>query len=169
MPPGPPRKPTKLKLIEGNPGHQRLNKREPQPIVPPSIPEPPEFLSAEAKAEWHRRAPELYRLGVFTGVDIAPLAAYCQAYGRWVKAEIALAEMSRVDTSMFGGMMMRTANGNHIQNPILGVAVRALEQMTRLAAEFGMTPASRSRINLPDEPDGNPLAQLLGLPPDRRA
>src|SRR4051812_32697332 len=56
------RKPTPaaLKLIQGNPGKRPI-RQEPQPERG-DLPEPPEFLAEDAKAEWRRVAPELYRL-----------------------------------------------------------------------------------------------------------
>lgn len=159
-------RPTHLKLVEGNPGKRPLNKKEAKPVVPLTMPDPPEFLNEEGKREWFRRGPDLLRLGILTEADVAPFAAYCQAYGRWHAAELTLIEMGRSDL-LTGAMLINTKGGNTIQNPMLGVANRAQEQMTRLAAEFGMTPSARSRINV-DELANDPLALLLGMP-DRRA
>lgn len=41
---------------------------------------------------------------------------------------------------------MKTPSGHVQQNPWLQVANKALEQMHKLLAEFGLTPASRSRV-----------------------
>ena len=47
-------KPTKLKILEGNPGRRPLNESEP---LPQSIaPECPDWLLDEAKKEWNRLA-----------------------------------------------------------------------------------------------------------------
>jgi phage terminase small subunit len=83
-------KPTHLKLLEGNPGRRPLNIGEPRPQA--KIPTCPAHLSPSAKAEWKRLAHMLHRLGVITELDRAALAAYCQAYGRWVEAERKLKE-----------------------------------------------------------------------------
>jgi len=45
-----------------------------------------------------------------------------------------------------GGLMIKTSNGNAIQNPLVGIANKAMADMVRYAAEFGMTPSARSRI-----------------------
>lgn len=60
----------------------------------PALPAPPDHLSVEAKLEWDRVAEELYRARILTKIDRSVLAAYCQAYGRWVKAETLLAKMA---------------------------------------------------------------------------
>jgi phage terminase small subunit len=52
--------PTKLKILRGNPGKQRLNRAEPQFKIEP-LSEPPKFLDKLAKQEWQRVALELHR------------------------------------------------------------------------------------------------------------
>lgn len=140
---GPKPKPAHLKLVEGNPGKRRL-KQEPQPTIG-EIPDPPDFLSAPAKEEWHRVAVELHRLGMLTIIDTAPLAAYCQSYGRWIVAERAIAKLAARDENT-GGLMVKTTNGNAIQNPLVGTAHKAASDMVRYAAEFGLTPSARARL-----------------------
>lgn len=44
-------------------------------------------------------------------------------------------------------LVVWTGNGNLIQNPLVGVSRRAAADMLRFAAEFGMTPSARSRID----------------------
>jgi phage terminase small subunit len=86
-------KPTHLKVVTGNPGKRQINENEPQPDL--SIPAPPPHLSDEAKVEWGRVCDQLYRLKLLSDIDRASLAAYAQAYGRWVQAERALAKDGR--------------------------------------------------------------------------
>ena len=78
---GPPPKPTKLKLLAGNPGKRPLNRREPQPRK--TTPRCPAWLGKEARAVWKRMVPELRRMGVLTVIDGEALAAFCQTYARW--------------------------------------------------------------------------------------
>ena len=66
-------KPTRLKLLEGNPGKRRINGQEPQP--PWTLPSCPAHLSPSAKAEWKRLAKTLNAVGLLTQVDRAALAA----------------------------------------------------------------------------------------------
>lgn len=143
---GPKPMPTHLKLLRGNPGQRPLSKDEPRPAMSRDIPEPPPFLIGYAKEEWHRVITELYRLKLVTSVDINPLAAYCQAYSRWRTAEERLADLAARDP-VSAGLMIKSAGGTPIQNPIVGVANRAAADMLRYASEFGLTPAARTRLS----------------------
>lgn len=142
--------PTKLKLVRGNPGKRPLNDKEPEPdgkLLPP-----PDHLSDEAKREWSRAGELLTRLGMDSGFDRAALAAYCQAWGRWVEAEESLRKY---------GVVVKSPNGYPMQSPFLAIANKAIEQMKGFLIEFGMTPASRTRVRAerPGEPD--PLEEFL--------
>ena len=113
-----------------------INQNEPKPEI--AIPDCPEFLSKEAVLEWNRISLELSVLGVLARIDRAALAAYCQVWARWAKAEADLNER---------GEFTLTEKGNAIQNPYLAIANKALKQMREYLIEFGMTPSSRSRIS----------------------
>jgi P27 family predicted phage terminase small subunit len=97
----------------------------------------PPHLSDVAAEEWDRLAGTLHEMGVLTIVDRAALAAYCQAYGRWVEAEQKLRETPT---------LFKTPSGYVQQSPWLGIANKQLELMSRYMTELGMTPASRSRV-----------------------
>ena len=140
-------KPTHLKVIEGNPGRRPLNKKEPTPSS--GLPSPPNHLCAEAKVEWRRVAKVLRAIGVLTTLDRAALAVYCQAYGRWVRAELALEKMAANDATT-QALLVRTKSGNLIQNPLVGIANKAMKDVLTSASELGMTPSIRSRIEIND-------------------
>ena len=78
-------KPTLMRDLEGNPGKRPINDREPR--APAGIPDCPEFLDDEAKAEWFRMVTVLKEMGLLSLADRSALAAYCTAYCRWVHAE----------------------------------------------------------------------------------
>ena len=162
MPAGRPPKPTHLKVIEGNRGKRALNHAEPHPAAPAAIPEPPDYLDAAGKTEWRRVAPELWRVGLLTIVDLNILGAYCTAFSRWFAAEQSLAVMAMGDPSTHG-LLIRGSKGTIIQNPLVSTALKSKLAMLRIAAEFGMTPAARSRIALGAAADGaDPLSLLMG-------
>lgn len=160
MKPGTKPKPTSLKLIEGNRGKRPLNRKEPR--IASALPSPPPHLTADALEEWNRVAVWLHRIGLLSEVDRAGLAAYAQAYGRWAQAERAIAKMAEKD-HLTGGLMIRTSNGNAIQNPLVGTANKAAADMMRYAAEFGMTPSARTRITA-EAPaqDADPADRFFG-------
>ncbi len=108
---------------------------EPQPPI--EIPAPPKHVTDEALEEWNRIAAELCQLGLLSALDRAALAAYCVAWGRWVRAEQAVAEL---------GELIRSNAGEAVANPHLAIADRALKQMHQFLTEFGMTPSSRTRV-----------------------
>jgi len=146
------RKPTPdaIKALKGNPGKRKLQ----LPAARVGMPKYycPAHLSGEAKKEWHRMLKTLTALGLLAATDRAALAAYCQAYGRWVEAEKKVAEV---------GLVAQTAAGNVIQNPYLAVANKAMEQMKGYLIEFGMTPSSRARVHAPNESNADPFEEMF--------
>lgn len=131
--------PTNLKVLKGTDRADRKNPNEPKPDI--EIPDPPDFLSADAKDEWSRITLQLKRLGLITQLDRTELAMYCQAYGRMVKYERIIAETDQ-------GELYTTKSGNTLTSPAMWVVNKSMEQCHKFLAEFGMTPASRSRIKV---------------------
>lgn len=157
---GPKPKPTALRLLDG--GRSATVSTEPVFTAPAEMPEPPFYLNTEAADEWRRIVPDLYTTGVYTSVDQTMLAAYCMAYSRWVRAEMDLDRMAAVDPTTHG-VMMKTTNGNAIQNPLVGVASTARRDMQRLAAEFGLTPSSRTQLTVDPNASRDATAQKWRL------
>ncbi len=81
-------------------------------------------------------------------------------YACWVQAERAVVEMGKRDM-LTGGLMIKTSNGNAIQNPLVGTANKAASDMVRYAAEFGMTP--RARVRLAVDGSGVATSKWTGL------
>jgi P27 family predicted phage terminase small subunit len=150
-------KPTRLKVLTGNPGKRPLNDAEPQPEV--VIPECPLELSPVAKREWDRLAAELVKLKLLTNLDRAALAAYCGAYALWAEATEAIQKY---------GTMVKSPSGYPIQSPYVSIANRQAEIMMRYASEFGFTPASRGRISTPSE-NSAPVFDLFNPGPKPQA
>jgi P27 family predicted phage terminase small subunit len=121
------------------PGSQVVRRRQTDPPQEKGrrLPRCPPHLNSAAAAEWRRIAKALQRAGVFTTFDRAALAAYCQAWGRWVEAEERLRETPA---------LVKTPSGYIQQSPWLTIANKQLELMGRYMVELGITPASRSRV-----------------------
>lgn len=141
MKPGPPKKPTALKLLQGTFRPGRAVDGEPAPEV--ATPEVPEHLSDLAKVEWGRISQELWQLGLLSRIDRAALAAYCEAWSDWVDASRMCASKDGQDRKV-----IKTLNGNFIENPYYTIKKRSMELMHKFLTEFGMTPASRTRISV---------------------
>lgn len=152
--PGRKPKPTALKILEGNPGKQKLNKNE--PIPPTAEIRCPKWLLPEAKKEWKRLASSLKAMGVLTPVDITAFAGYCQAYARWREAEEFITQH---------GSIFKTPSGYVQQVPQVSIAQQNLKIMQSFCTEFGMTPACRSRIVAADTTGAvdsdDPMEKLL--------
>lgn len=140
---GRPRKPTHLKVLEGNPGKRALPENEPEPT--PGAPEPPEWLRPAALAEWTRIVPELDTLGMLTKVDGAALAIYCSAVAEFEEADELLARFGPVVKGSRGPMT----------NPALRPWRAAAETINRMINHLGLSPSARSGIELPSEGAGD--------------
>lgn len=141
---GPKSTPTALMLMQGGKAAAKRDPDEPDPL--PIEPAMPKFLHAYAQEEWREIVPQLRLMGVIGLADKAVVAAYCQAFGQWRLALEKLALMVQ-DGDATAGMLIKTSNGNVIQNPMLSVANKAREAMVRAAAELGLTPAARAQIS----------------------
>lgn len=97
---GRPPKPTRLKVLTGNPGKRPLNYNEPRPE--PMVPDCPPELSPAGQGEWHRLVSEMGSLNLLTSLDRAALAAYCGAYALWAEATEAIQKCADVDGNSEG-------------------------------------------------------------------
>lgn len=152
---GPTKKPTNLKILQGNPGKRKLNENEPKfEIDEEALLKPPPFLGTYGKKEWKRIAPLILKNKLLTNADINTLAAYCQSYNRWVEAEKEV---------RIRGFTTETDKGNIIQRPEVGIANKAMENMVKFAKEFGLTPSSRVDLHAGNTEDvTDPFMELLG-------
>jgi len=144
--PSPRPTPTALRTLRGNPGKRPLPANEPHPR--PGVGRPPAFLDVEARREWNRIGRRLERLGLLTEIDGRMLAVYCVAYSRWVSAEDKIRE--------FGMITLSPDRRFPMPSPYLPIANKAMEQMQRAMMEFGMSPASRTKVStatVPSEED----------------
>ena len=146
---GPPKKPTAMKELEGNPGKRPLPR---EPHYPEGNLRPPSHLRGEARREWLRVAPGLAQVGVYQSVDRAALSAYCSAWASYVRAE---KECQKVGEWAIG------VDGVARVAPWARVRQMSLEKLKQFAREFGFTPASRTEIVDPrDVPEAYQLGEL---------
>lgn len=148
---GPRKRPTKLKILLGNPGHQKINQNEPEPRL--GAPGPPIWLDADARDCWWKIVPELDRLGLLTLIDGGALEGACVAYSRAVAAgRILDAE----------GLTMEIGPTHYKQQrPEVSIEQKSWSQFRMFCQEFGLTPAARTRLSVSPKQDRKHGADLL--------
>jgi len=82
----------------------------------------------------------LLKLGLLSKLDMASIAAYCVVYDRWRKAELKVRR--------HGELIVINSMGYLQQNPWLNVANKCLQQMKEFYAEYGLTPAARTKLHV---------------------
>lgn len=171
---GPAPKPSALKKLAGNPGKRLANQNEPRPRAKrPKMPahftptaggeiSDKDYAAQQkfyeiARAEWRRVVRELSAVpGLLTRVDADALAMYCETYARWVIASQKLATDGMVVE------MATQSGGKYIAaSPYMAIVNQCLKTMKQLLSEFGMTPASRTRIQVERPPEEDPFDEFL--------
>lgn len=122
------------------------------------VPECPEWVRGDARAEWDRIVPQLVAKFMVSPVDVATLAAYCMAYASWKHAEQQLSEE---------GQTFVDARGDIKIHPLCKVALAYLTEIRKIAGEFGFSPSSRRKIGAPPTASQDDGDLLNFLRPDK--
>lgn len=146
---GPQRTPTKTLKIRGS---WRANEPERKQEVQPetSMPGMPEWLSPPARRIWLRVAPVLARTGLLTELDGNTLARYCEAEAQYIQAKRYVDSLIKGtgDSVYESRLLIRTRNGNVIQNPAISLMKNASAEADRLGKQFGMSPSARAGLSI---------------------
>lgn len=160
---GRPPKPTKLKILQGTFRPSRAV-QEPEPEIFVVVPKPPKALRGpghkRAAAKWKMLAKELVALELLSALDLDALESYCLGYERMNIAEEALS-----DALLAGGSLtIKTPNGFEQQRAEISIISVARKECREFLVQFGMTPASRSRVAAKKKAAGpvDPMERLLG-------
>jgi phage terminase small subunit len=130
---GRPARPAALKLLNGRTADTDSGGRKVEAPVAlaRSAPEPPEWLDAEAAAEWDRIVPELARMRLLATIGRSTIAAYCTTWSQYVE----MVELYRLNRAAPREMM-------------------ALSKELRMwATQYGLTPSSEGSLHPPELPD----------------
>jgi len=142
--PGPKPKPIPIKKLAGNPGKRSLEARRALPAAGDPL-APKGHLPREGYELWNALAPRLIELGLFTELDRQTLEMMCLHYAYANKAERILRKE---------GLLASGSQGQDVKHPAHQMLLDHSRQFLRYAAEFGMTPSSRSKIEIAEkEPD----------------
>lgn len=116
----------------------------------------PSWLTPAEQSEWKRITRELRSMGLLTSADADAIAVYCQVAVRYQQATKEIQEK---------GLTVESPNGYPIINPALSIVNKCIMQMHKMLSEFGMTPASRSRIQVPEAATEDPFDEFLARRP----
>ncbi|MBM3496543.1 MAG: hypothetical protein FJX72_19830, partial [Armatimonadetes bacterium] len=133
---------------------------EPQPEVIIEVPEPPDGLLDAGRKTWERLAPELVKIGLLTVADLEAFFGLCMHWG--MAQELCDTILSHVDPKTKRRRQRSIAEylkeepkkkGARGATLFAKLAVidrwRAEEAAAfRIMAHFGMTPASRAKLNI---------------------
>jgi P27 family predicted phage terminase small subunit len=139
---GPPAKPSAIKKREGT---YRKDRAAPNELkVPPEAPDCPKYLDNVARKMWQHVVPRLIEAGVLAKIDTAALEGFCANYSQAVRSQKIADRQPYVDTAF--GIKVHPAVGN---------ARKAWALTRQFAAEFGLTPAARTRVSVPENDAGD--------------
>lgn len=154
---GPPRKPTALRVLQGNASHRPLNTAEPKPEIAEADVPPPMPMKGESLAIWQTMCPMLSKIGLLTICDLRALARYCDLFVRWVAARDFLDangetyevfERVRIYKEETKTWDTVEKSKGWINYPQVKNFLAYSRELVRLENELGLTPATRSRIQV---------------------
>ena len=123
--------------------------------APGEYPEAPAWLDDTAKEEWNRVAPMLAESKLMTEADTKALEAYCKCWSRYIEAE---KQMDQIGSTIF----QPNQKSKYIQQlPQVAIAQKYLKLCKDFMTEFGLTPSSRGRMQLPGENDEDEMENLF--------
>lgn len=151
---GRPPLPTRNKIMRGNPGKRKLNRREPK--VRAQVPVKPAQLHGFEAETWVDVCSILNDMGILSSTDKYAIGAYVKTIVEMHEAEKSLEKYGRYWEAEVGC----------VANPAIRILADADRRMRMWSTEFGMTPAARSRIVMPkgdaDEKNADPAEQYFG-------
>ena len=154
---GRPKKPKKLKAIQGTLQTCRELERSMQVNQLNAIPSPPKDFDKKAMQVWNISTKALFNIGLLYGEDIQKLEQYCRYCSLSLKAKLILDKQ---------GIILKEVNQGgheyHAKNKWWSVMLEADKQMIKLSQEFGFSPAARTKISMPTKQDNDLDKQMFG-------
>jgi P27 family predicted phage terminase small subunit len=133
--------PTVIKKLQGTDRASRTNDAEPTVMLLHDVPKPPAWLNKYAKYEWVTVATWLQSVGLLASTDESIIAAYCQEMGVYRECQDKLKKP--------GSRVILTDKGYEMPSAWVTIGNKALMQALKIATEYGLTPSSRSRVQMP--------------------
>ncbi len=107
----------------------------------------PSWLSKAGKKEWRRVVPELFDVGLATGLDQALLAAYCEEYATMIECAAYIQGQ--------GGIAAYLEGKNSQTQPHLSALTSSRKFIKAVAAKFKLNPSQRAEMVLRRKKDKN--------------
>ena len=147
--------PVAVKKIKGTLQKCRTNPHEPKSTR--QLGEPPEYMSDIAKEAW-TYAVENAPAGLLSSLDASVLERWANCAGLYREA------LSKINRSGVAGMIIKTPSGILRRSPLMDVIRDLAQEMKGYESEMGFTPASRSRVQVPQEAvdKNDPWSEIAG-------
>lgn len=159
---GPPKTPTHLRLVRGNPSKRPINKNEPQP--PKGVPPVPKHFDKQGKYWFKRMADELDAIGVMSQLDARALELLVEAYTEY-RHHCDTLEREGYTYAVYSDEEPDEGKEREIRmikaHPAAMMKADAWKRLRAMLAEFGMTPSSRSKVSKDKPDDDDLLSQFL--------
>lgn len=141
--------PSAIKKLRGA-DKRYINEDQPRFSAPASI-RPPAILGKAGRQLWKDLAPLLVEHDLLTTGDLALFTQLCIAYELMVEARLKINEE---------GLFRRDEEGVQRKHPGVQVWRDALMAYTKLANEFGLSPAAREKLGVTPQED-DPYEEYL--------
>jgi P27 family predicted phage terminase small subunit len=144
---------TVVRLLTNNPGGRPYNTAEPMPGAL-DMACPTELDDPVARAEWDRGIVPAIELGQITTADRTLAIAHCELWATW-RSQLA-------DASKHAHVIAAGVNKYPMPNPARVMANKTLTLLAKVDAELGLSPTSRTRVQVTGRlAPGNPLDRFL--------
>ena len=154
--------PTHLKIVKGNPGKRPLNKNE--PTFDADLPAPPLYLSTEAQGIFIILRDRIAFMG-YASASHTEALALCAARLEEVQLHTRI-----LNEKGFTYKKKVKIGVDHDGHPLYDETIKtrpevvmrheAAKHAQSLLAEFGLTPASATKVVVPNKPKGNAFSAL---------
>lgn len=153
------RKPDHLKVVSGTARPDRMNPAAPRAAT--ALPAPPASLSDAAAAHFRRVVSILDGMGIASASDIDALTTLALRLEEIDVCTVVIEDSGRFFTSAVEYDDERRIVSQQIKgHPAVAQRSEAMRHAQSLLAEFGLTPAARSKVSTNVTKEENPFAAL---------
>lgn len=146
---GPKPVPTRILKLRGS---RAADDRKGEPEPPEGMPDHRNLTGGkDTLAVWKQVTANLAHMGLLAKTDRLPLERYCRMVVRWRRAERFIEKHGESYPIMNTDKEGKQSVKCWAQYPQVGIANKLALMLTKMEAEFGFTPSSRSRIVVPEK------------------